>query len=135
MFKQGLGYMAQTQIQTQTESQTPKTHTRSELLKTLRKMMDVSDFKIMIVYLNNVVRDVLNNGYTAALNPFVEVAAVWITDEEKNHKGEPIHVITVHVLYLNKIMMRYKFASDPRTDRIIDAGVFFRVFCDKSHPM
>ena len=126
--------MTQTHTQIQSQTQTPKTHTRNELLKTLRKMMDVSDFKTMIVYLNNVVRDVLNNGYTAALNPFVEVAAIWITDEEKNHKGEPIHVITVHVLYLNKIMMMYKFDSD-KTDRIFDAGVFFRVFCDKSHPM
>jgi len=126
--------MTQTHTQIQSQTQTPKTYTRNELLKTLRKMMDVSDFKTMIVYLNNVVRDVLNNGYTAALNPFVEVAAVWITDEEKNHKGEPIHVITVHVLYLNKIMMMYKFASD-KTDRIFDAGVFFRVFCDKSHPI
>ena len=119
-----------TQSQTHTQTQT-QVHTRTKLLENLRKMMDVSDFKFMMVYLNSIVRDIHSN-YRATVNPFIEVVSAWMTDDEKEYNGEKIHVISVNFLLANKIMIIYKFASD-KNDRIFDAGVYYRALCNNSH--
>jgi hypothetical protein len=94
-------------------------------------MMDGIDYKFLIVYLNSIVRDIHSN-YRAVVNPFLEVVSAWMTEDEKEYRGEKIHVISVHILFANKIMVIYKFASD-KNDRIFDAGVYYRALCNNTH--
>jgi len=131
-----------TQTHTQNQTQTPKIHTRTEFLETMKKIMNVYDHVTAIVYLNNVARDVLeanSTNYRVMLNPYKteNVAGIWISDEEKKKdNGEPIRITTVYVLYLTRVMVIYKLVSDPKTDRITNMYVFYRALCQNpGYPM
>jgi hypothetical protein len=62
--------MTQTQVQIQTPR---KTYTRSEFFEAMKTMIRVHDYRAAVIYLNSVVRDILEaNGssYSVILNPY-----------------------------------------------------------------
>jgi len=62
--------MTQTQVQIQTPR---KTYTRSEFFEAMNSMIRVHDYRAAVIYLNSVVREVLEaNGssYSVILNPY-----------------------------------------------------------------
>jgi len=62
--------MTQTQVQIQTPR---KTYTRSEFFEAMKTMIRVHDYRVAVIYLNSVVRDILEaNGssYSVILNPY-----------------------------------------------------------------
>jgi len=123
--------MTQTQVQIQTPR---KTYTRSEFFKAMNSMIHVHDYRAAVVYLNSVVRDVLEaNGssYYVILNPYEpieNVVGIWLFEEEKTLDGKTVSVITVHILYLTRIAVIYKLVCNPETDEITAAYAYYQKF-------
>jgi predicted hydrocarbon binding protein len=123
--------MTQTQVQIQTPR---KTYTRSEFFKAMNSMIRVHDYRAAVIYLNSVVRDVLEaNGsnYSVMLNPYEpieNVVGIWLYEEEKPLDGKTVRVITVHILYLTRIAVIYRLVCDPETDEITTAYAYYQKF-------
>jgi len=122
--------MTQTQVQIQTPR---KTYTRSEFFKAMNSMIRVHDYRAAVIYLNSVVRDILEaNGssYSVILNPYEpaieNVIGVWLLEEEKTLDGKTVSVITVHILYLTRIAVIYKLVYNPETDEITTAYAYYQ---------
>jgi hypothetical protein len=98
----------------------------------MNSMIRVHDYRAAVVYLNSVVRDVLEaNGsnYSVILNPYEpieNVIGIWLYEEEKPLDGKTVSVITVHILYLTRIAVIYKLVCDPETDEIITAYAYYQ---------
>ena len=123
--------MTQTQVQIQTPR---KTCTRSEFFKAMNSMIRVHDYRAAVVYLNSVVRDILEaNGtsYSVILNPYEpieNVIGIWLFEEEKTLDGKTVSVVTVHILYLTRIAVIYKLVCNPETDEITAAYAYYQKF-------
>jgi len=121
--------MTQTQVQIQTPR---KTYTRSEFFEAMKSMIRVHDYRAAVIYLNSVVRDLLEvNGsrYSVILNPYEpieNVIGIWLFEEEKTLDGRTVSVITVHILYLTRIAVIYKLVYNPETDEIITAYAYYQ---------
>ena len=121
--------MTQTQVQIRTPR---KTYTRSEFFKAMNSMIRVHDYRAAVIYLNSVVRDVLEaNGssYSVILNPYEpieNVIGIWLFEEEKTLDGRTVSVVTVHILYLTRIAVIYKLVCNPETDEITTAYAYYQ---------
>jgi len=121
--------MTQTQVQIQTPR---KTYTRSEFFEAMKTMIRVHDYRAAVIYLNSVVRDILEaNGssYYVILNPYElieNVIGIWLFEEEKTLDGRTVSVITVHILYLTRIAVVYRLICDPETDEITTAYAYYQ---------
>jgi hypothetical protein len=121
--------MTQTQVQIQTPR---KTYTRSEFFEAMNSMIRVHDYRAAVIYLNSVVRDVLEaNGssYSVILNPYEpieNVIGIWLFEEEKTLDGKTVSVVTVHILYLTRIAVVYRLICDPETDEITTAYAYYQ---------
>jgi len=123
--------MTQTQVQIQTPR---KTYTRSEFFKAMNSMIRVHDYRAAVIYLNSVVREVIEaNGssYSVILNPYEpieNVVGIWLFEEEKTLDGKTVSVVTVHILYLTRIAVIYKLVCNPETDEITAAYAYYQKF-------
>jgi len=123
--------MTQTQVQIQTPR---KTYTRSEFFKAMNSMIRVHDYRAAVIYLNSVVREVIEaNGsnYSVILNPYEpieNVIGIWLFEEEKTLDGKTVSVVTVHILYLTRIAVIYKLVCNPETDEITAAYAYYQKF-------
>jgi len=124
--------MTQTQVQIQTPR---KTYTRSEFFEAMKTMIRVHDYRAAVIYLNSVVRDVLEaNGssYYVILNPYEpaieNVIGIWLFEEERALDGRAVSVVIVHILYLTRIAVIYKLVCNPETDEITTAYAYYQKF-------
>jgi len=121
--------MTQTQVQIQTPR---KTYTRSEFFKAMNSMIRVHDYRAAVVYLNNVVREVIeasSSSYSVILNPYEpieNVVGIWLFEEEKALDGKTVSVVTVHILYLTRIAVVYRLICNPETDEITTAYAYYQ---------
>jgi len=122
--------MTQTQVQIQTPR---KTYTRSEFFKAMNSMIRVHDYRAAVIYLNSVVRDILEaNGssYSVILNPYEpaieNVVGIWLFEEERTLDGKTVSVVIVHILYLTRIAVIYKLVCNPETDEITTAYAYYQ---------
>ena len=100
----------------------------------MKTMIHVHDYRTAVIYLNSVVRDVLEaNGssYSVILNPYEpieNVVGIWLFEEEKTLDGKTVSVVTVHILYLTRIAVIYKLVCNPETDEITAAYAYYQKF-------
>ena len=98
----------------------------------MKTMIRVHDYRAAVIYLNSVVRDILEaNGssYYVILNPYElieNVIGIWLFEEEKTLDGRTVSVITVHILYLTRIAVVYRLICDPETDEITTAYAYYQ---------
>jgi len=98
----------------------------------MKTMIRVHDYRAAVIYLNSVVRDILEaNGssYSVILNPYElieNVVGIWLFEEERTLDGRTVIVITVHILYLTRIAVVYRLICDPETDEITTAYAYYQ---------
>ena len=100
----------------------------------MNSMIRVHDYRAAVIYLNSVVREVIEaNGsnYSVILNPYEpieNVIGIWLFEEEKTLDGRTVSVITVHILYLTRIAVVYRLVCNPETDEITAAYAYYQKF-------
>jgi hypothetical protein len=98
----------------------------------MNSMIRVHDYRAAVVYLNSVVREVIEaNGssYSVILNPYEpieNVIGIWLFEEERALDGRAVIVITVHILYLTRIAVIYRLVCNPETDEITTAYAYYQ---------
>jgi hypothetical protein len=98
----------------------------------MKTMIRVHDYRAAVIYLNNVVREVIeasSSSYSVILNPYEpieNVVGIWLFEEEKTLNGKTVSVVTVHILYLTRIAVVYRLICDPETDEITTAYAYYQ---------
>jgi predicted hydrocarbon binding protein len=98
----------------------------------MKTMIRVYDYRAAVIYLNSVVRDILEaNGssYSVILNPYElieNVVGIWLFEEEKTLDGKTVSVVIVHILYLTRIAVVYRLICNPETDEITTAYAYYQ---------
>ena len=112
--------MTQTQVQIQT-TQVPS---EEEFFNTVKSLIESQAYEIAINYLNEVAK------LAVVVNPqsVNSIIAAWVYKERAMVFGEPATVITVYLLYVTRVAIKYKFVFSETGTGLIVAGALYEKF-------
>ena len=118
--------MTQTQVQIQT-TQVPS---EEEFFNTVKSLIESHAYEIAINYLNEVAKLANGSKLTVVLNPqsASNIIAAWVYEERAMVFGEPATVITVYLLYVTRVAIKYKFVFSETGTGLIVAGALYEKF-------
>jgi hypothetical protein len=116
--------MTQTQVQIQT-TQAPS---KEEFFNTVKSLIESHAYEIAINYLNEVAKLANGSRCTVVVNPqsVNSIIAAWVYEERAMVFGEPVSVVTVYLLYVTRIAVKFKFVFNETG--LIMAGALYEKF-------
>jgi hypothetical protein len=114
--------------QTQVQIQTTRAPSKEEFFNTVKSLIESHAYEIAINYLNEVAKLANDPKHTIVVNPQStgSVIATWVYEERRMFFDEPATVITVHLLYVTRIAVKFKFVFNETG--LIMAGALYEKF-------
>ena len=116
--------MTHTQVQIQT-TQAPN---KEEFFHTVKSLVESQAYEVTISYLNEVAKLANGSKLAVVLNPqsASNIIAAWVYEERTMVFGEPATVITVYLLYVTRIAVKFRFVFNGTG--LIATGAFYEKF-------